>query len=115
MQTGFSYAEQVLETSNTPGYICTMEAGTTAGNVTIQSTSLENPDVTPNIPGANVKAKHVTSSNVTAGSCALSSELASTYTDISAAVDLFDKDDYTVCTVEGTTQIEVTVPASLPV
>ncbi len=114
MQTGFSYAQQVLE-SNPPTYTCTMEAGNTAGWVTIQSNNLVNPLVTPNIPAANVTAKHGTVANVTAWACALSDTLATSYAAVDTATELFTKDDYTVCTVEGSTQLEVTVPASLPV
>ncbi|HRU49900.1 MAG TPA: hypothetical protein P5155_00180 [Candidatus Absconditabacterales bacterium] len=50
-----------------------------------------------------------------AGVCALSNTLATTYTNVASGQTLFAKDDYTVCTVGGSTQLEVTVPASLPV
>lgn len=114
MQTGFSYAEQILE-SNVSGYVCTMEKGGVDGYVTVLSDELTNPAVSPIIPAQNVKIKHVDSTAVSAWVCALSNTLATTYTNVASGQTLFAKDDYTVCTVGGSTQLEVTVPASLPV
>ncbi len=118
MQTGSSYDIQTLE-SNIPGYECTMEEGGQNAYVTVQSKTLYNFNVdtgTYNIPDTNVKIKHVVSTTVSEWSCAISNTLATDYVDVSTAgAKLFEKDDFTVCTVTGSTQLEVTVPASLPV
>lgn len=118
MQTGFSYDIKTLE-SNISGYECRMEEGGQNAYVTVQSKTLYNFNVdtgTYNIPDTNVKIKHVVSTTVSEWSCAISNTLATDYVDVSTAgAKLFEKDDFTVCTVTGSTQLEVTVPASLPV
>lgn len=117
MQTGFSYDIQTLE-SNVPTYVCTMEKGETNAYVTVQSNTLYNLNVdtgTYNIPAENVKIKHVASTTVSEWLCAISNTLPTTYQNVAGGGQLFAKDNYTVCTVGGSTKLEVTVPGSLPV
>ncbi len=114
LSTGFSYSEQTLNTT-IPTFRCILEDDLPSVSVTVTALSLESADVTQNIPAANVKIKQSTSIWVTSGDCVISSELGTSYTDVSSATTLFAKDDHTICTVDGDTQVEITVPASLPV
>ncbi len=114
MSTWFSYWSQILD-SNIPTYICDMEEWSTNSYVSIQSSNLENPNVTVNIPATNIRAKHVSMPNILQWMCDIDNELANTYTDISSVDILFSKDDYTVCSVWWSTQLQITVPAALPV
>jgi hypothetical protein len=116
MHTGFSYLAQTLHSTNTPDYECKMEKWGTNEKITVKSNDLENPLVDPVIPAANVKIKHEVLADVSEWACTLSNILSSaTYQDIAVAKELFEKDNYTVCTVTGSTKLEITVPASLPV
>lgn len=114
LSTGFAYVEQTL-TTNAPTFRCILEAGLTNTNVVVTSANLVSANVTQNIPAENVKIKQATATSVSSGDCVLGSQLGSTYTDVSGGATLFDKDDYTICTVDGDTQVQITVPASLPV
>ncbi|HOQ79296.1 MAG TPA: hypothetical protein PKX34_03915, partial [Candidatus Absconditabacterales bacterium] len=119
MTSPASYTTGVV-VSNQPSYECTLLAGQQDGGqantVTVQSTNLTGSwAATRHIPAANVKLKHVNAPIVRSGACQITTYLSTGYTNVASTQTLIKKDELTICTIGSSTQIQITIPASLPV
>ena len=120
MTSPASYTTGVV-VSNQPSYECTLLAGQQdwwqANTVTVQSTNLTGSwtGATHRIPAANVKLKHVNAPIVRSWACQITTYLSTGYTNVASTQTLIKKDEFTICTIGSSTQIQITIPASLPV